>query len=139
MSNLIIHANKFLFVRNDAANAFQMRTSFLCDTESIHLHTLCGAQWWHFIEHLRKTMEMDTLFCFSLRLSFGILCGLLTHFPSMSTIQFRAEWHTVHQFTAFVLKVQNHVKQLFQRSTICVQILHVPSDSVWWLSPEKKT
>lgn len=49
-------------------------------------------------------MEMDTLFCFSLRLSFGILCGLLTHFPSMSTIQFRAEWHTVHQFSAFVLE-----------------------------------
>lgn len=82
----------------------------------------------------KKSMDMDTLF--TELLSFSVLCGLLTHFPSMSTIQFHFKLNIaygVHHFYFYY-----HVKSAescetirIQWSTICVQILHVAhKDSV---------
>lgn len=101
VNNLIIRANKFSYVRNDAANAFQMRRFACCskwDTDSIHLHTAFGAQWCHFIEHLRKTM--DTLFTPTWD------CHLVFYVDFWHTFlqcpQFNLEWKSI-RCTTFLL------------------------------------
>lgn len=144
-NHYIIQANKFSFVRNDAANAFQIRTfpcCSKCDTESTHLHTvMCVGCTEHtnvpfyWTKEVKKTLNLG--------LSFGILCGLLTHFPSVSTIQFQIEEHTVPFSTTFIyfiitLNVQNHVKHSIQCHPFVRKYCTYVVVCMWCLSPKKR-
>lgn len=146
-NNLNICTNKFLFALNDAANAFQMEIfpgHLEWDTESIHLHTvwplcvmctMCIEKWapkWHFIERIRGTLWIR-MRCLRHILQLGIVI-----------------WNFMWTFDTLSFNVHNPIPNwkaydgpLFytffsERSTICVQILHVLSGSVWWLSSEKR-